>query len=245
MSWRDALKSVLGPRWTVALRCVVHGKPLPRWGNLRRTTPLSDVFGFDRGVPVDRYYLHRFLDENRALITGDVLEIQSPGHARRFGHALRRADSVDLEGTHQPTYACDLARAEGVIPDDAYDCFLLPNTLNVLRDVEGCLRQALRVVRPGGHILASAATLVPLTGDMPDYWHLSAAGWDEIARRAWPGCDVEVRGHGNSLVAVAAMLGLALEELSDDELAAHDPRYPVLVTLRCRKPRAPAKETIA
>ena len=79
---------------------------------------------------------------------------------------------------------------------------------------------------------------MPLTGDGPDYWHLSAEGWQEIARRAWPGCDVEVRAHGNCLVAVAAMLGLALEELSTRELDEHDRRFPVLVSLRCRKPAA-------
>src|SRR5207248_3252340 len=29
----------------------------PAWlGTLRRTRPLSDVWGFDRGTPVDRYY---------------------------------------------------------------------------------------------------------------------------------------------------------------------------------------------
>ena len=36
--------------------------------------------------------------------------------------------------------------------------------------------------------------------------------------------------------AVAAMLGLAHEELFDRELAVHDQRFPVLVTVRCRKP---------
>ena len=41
---------------------------------------------------------------------------------------------------------------------------------------------------------------------------------------------------GDTLAAVASMLGLALEELRDDEFRFEDPRYPVLVTLVCRKP---------
>jgi hypothetical protein len=57
-----------------------------------------------------------------------------------------------------------------------------------------------------------------------------------VAERAWPGCEVQVEQHGNCLAAVASMLGLALEELRDDELRVEDPRYPVLVTLVCRKP---------
>ena len=37
-------------------------------GTLRSSGPLSDNFGFDRGTPVDRYYIERFLYDNRADI---------------------------------------------------------------------------------------------------------------------------------------------------------------------------------
>jgi SAM-dependent methyltransferase len=233
---REEVKSLLGPRWTTRLRCLVQKKGWPRWGNLRRVTPFSTNFGFDRGTPVDRYYLAKFLEAHQALITGDVLEIQMSGYTMRYGHHVRRADSVDIDSAHTPTYVCDLAAAEAVIPSDRYDCFLLPNTLCVLRDIESCLRQALRVIRPGGVILASTAGFVPLTPDYPDYWHLSAAGWLEITRRVWAGCEIRVETHGNCLAAIAAMLGLVLEELTPAELDVMDPRYPVLITVMCRKP---------
>jgi hypothetical protein len=235
---RQQLKAVIGPRWTTRLRCLSRGLPLPRWGNLRRVTPFSSCFGFDRGTPVDRYYLERFLDAHRASIAGDVLEIQMVAYAGRFGHQVRRADSVDLNPAVRPTFLCDLAHSESVLPSEAYDCFLLPNTLCVLQDLEGCLRHALRVIKPGGVILASTAGFVPLAPDCPDYWHLSAAGWREITERVWAGCEVTVESHGNCLTAVAAMLGLALEELTPAELEVMDPRYPVLVTVVCRKPVA-------
>src|SRR5262245_4950106 len=56
------LKQLVGPRATVELRCLVRGFDRPKWGNPRRTTPFSSQFGFERGTPVDRYYLHRFFD---------------------------------------------------------------------------------------------------------------------------------------------------------------------------------------
>lgn len=232
---KDAVKTAIGPRWTRRLRCLLRGDGLPRWGNLRRTVPFSTDFGFDRGTPVDRYYLHRFLDAHRAAITGDVLEIQNSGYTRQFGQHVRTAHSVDVNLTVTPTFVCDLARSEGVIPSDRYDCFLLPNTLCVLREIDACLRHALRVVKPGGVILASTAGFMPLTPDYPDYWHLSADGWTEIASRVWAGHEVRVESHGNCLAAVAGMLGLAMEEITPAELDVRDPRYPVLVTLFCRK----------
>ena len=228
---RAWIKVKLPPRWVVRLRCFTRGLGSPRWGNLRRVRPFSDNFGFDRGTPLDRYYLHQFFQRHRAHITGRVLEIQNTGYTMRFGHDVTEAHTLDINPVFKPTYLCDLARIDGCVPDGHYDCFLLPNTLSVLRDIEPCLRNALRIVRPGGVVLASSAALVPLTGDVPDYWHLSAEGWRELTRRAWPDATAQVEAHGNCLAAVAAMLGLAHEELDPAELDVHDARFPVLVTV--------------
>jgi hypothetical protein len=164
-----------------------------------------------------------------------VLEIQGPAYARRFGQALVRIDTIDIDSAFSPTFLCDLAEAD-VIPSNVYDCFLLPATLQGLKDIEACLRHALRVVRPGGVILATTAAFAPLMPDVPDYWRMSAAGWQELAARCWPGCHVDVHAYGNCLAATASMMGLAAEELTEAELDADDPRYPVVVSLACRKP---------
>src|SRR5438270_4784036 len=114
--WRvraaGAGKALLGPRATTTLRTILRGYGRPRWGNLRRTTPFSSTFGFERGTPIDRYYLHQFLDAQRALITGDVLEIQTDAYTKRFGRDLRVAETFDVVPNCSPTYVCDPARCE-------------------------------------------------------------------------------------------------------------------------------------
>lgn len=228
-----AAKALIGPRATVWTRCVLRGQGVPRWGNLRRTVPFSSRFGVERGTPIDRYYLHRFLDAHRSLVSGAVLEIQSSTYTTRFGQGVRVAHSIDILSQFNPTYVCDLAACDDVVPSGRYDCFLLPNTVQHLRDLESALRQVVRIVKPGGVVLASAAGLLPLIPDGPDYWRLGADGWREITNRAWKGHDVEIEAHGNCLAATAAMLGLAVEELTPAELDVSDPRYPVLITLKC------------
>lgn len=238
MSMASVAKQLLGPRWTTRARCVRRGLPVPRWGNLRRVQPFSTYFGFDRGTPVDRYYLAQFLDAHRRDITGDVLEVQVSGTARRHGHAICRTDTIDIEAQFAPTYCCDLARSEGIVPSDAYDCFLLPNTLSFLRDLHPCLGQALRIVRPGGVILATTAVMGQLNGDGKDYWRMSADGWRDVAENVWPGCEITVSAYGNCLTATAAIMGLTVEELAQHEMDVIDPKFPVLVGVRCRKPGA-------
>jgi len=238
--FRQTLKALLGPSLTTKARCLLRGKPIPRWGNLRRVQPFSTNFGFDRGTAVDRYYLHRFLADHAASITGRVLEIQMTAYTLQFGRALVETHSIDIAARNAPTYCCDLAQADGLIPSDYYDCFLLPNTLGFFKDIEGCLRQALRVVKPGGVILASTGSMTPLVTDYPEYWHFTKAGWEVVLERTWRGCEFRVEAHGNCLVAVAEMLQLSMEELTTAELNCHDPRYPVLITIYCRKPKTAA-----
>jgi SAM-dependent methyltransferase len=228
-----AIKSLLGPRWTTWARTVTRGLERPSWGNLRRVTPISTSYGFDRGTPIDRYYVNKFFTARRDVITGRVLEIQTRDHTRKYGTAVTVSDTLDISPEFRPTYQCDLARAS-MVGDGSYDCFLLPNTLCFLKDLDSALREARRIVRRGGMILATVPGFVPLTPDVADYWHASADGWRVVASRVWPDCETTVDSHGNCLAAAAAMYGIAAEELSDVELDAHDPRYPVLVTIACR-----------
>jgi SAM-dependent methyltransferase len=231
----SALKAVLGPRWTVRARCVLRGKPLPRWGNLRRTRPLSEHFGADRGTPIDRYYLDRFLTSHRERVTGRVLEIQGSSSTERYGQSVTAADTIDINPSFNPTFLCDLAEADRVVPADWYDCVLLPNTLHHLRDVPRSLVQMLRVLKPGGSLLATACGFVPLIPDGPDYWRLSEQGWRELTAEPLRGHRFELDAYGNCLAAVSALLGVTVEELTPAELDVRDARYPVLVTLFCTR----------
>jgi hypothetical protein len=54
-------------------------------GSLRRVTPLSRDFSYDRGLPIDRYYIERFLAANASDIRGHVLEIADNTYTGRFG----------------------------------------------------------------------------------------------------------------------------------------------------------------
>lgn len=235
-SFRSKLLRTVGPAWTTRLRCMAKGRGLPRWGNLRRMKPFSDDFGWDRGTPVDRYYVDRFFERHRDEITGDVLEIDQSIYTRRYGHDLRTVHSVDIDSASNPTFLCDVAHCENVLPSEAYDCFLLPCTLQHFRELELCLRNVLRVVKPGGVILANAAGLFRLDKVGLDFWRPTPDGWRELLKRCWPDCTVTVEADGNCLAVVAINLGLALEELKPKELDSYDPRFPVVTNIYCRKP---------
>jgi len=218
------------------MRCLARNLGFPRWGNLRRVRPFSTCFGWDRGTPIDRYYVDRFFDQHREFITGDVLEIQQSVYTQRYGHHLRTMHSFDIDPRFGATFTCDLAHCEDVLPSQTYDCVLMPCTLSLLREIKPCLRNALRAVKPGGVILANGAGLIPFDGADTDFWHCSPEGWRHLTRSVWPDCEIVVEGHGNCLAVVAANLGLSAEELTAEELDCSDEVLPIVTNVFCRKP---------
>ncbi|NIV33023.1 MAG: methyltransferase, partial [Anaerolineae bacterium] len=56
-----------------------------RFGGLRRVTPISQRFGYDRGRPIDRYYIEGFLAQHANDVRGRVLEIGDDSYTRQFG----------------------------------------------------------------------------------------------------------------------------------------------------------------
>jgi SAM-dependent methyltransferase len=217
----------------------VRRRRRPLWlGSLGSTTPVSESWGYDRGLPVDRWYIERFLDHHRGAITGRVLEVKDSGYTDRFGQGVTGRDVLDVDSSNErATYVADLAAADA-LPSDAFDCFVLTQTLQYLFDVRAAVTHAHRVLRPGGVLLAtlpvtSRVTEAPLT----DYWRFTPASVARLLGEAFGPAAVTVRGHGNVLTQVAFLEGLAAEDLTHAELADHDDRFPVIVSARAVKTR--------
>ena len=82
-------------------------------GTLRRVTPISRNWGFDRGLPVDRYYIENFLARYANDIREHVLEIGDNSYTREFGGShVTRSDVLHvIEGNPQATIVADLTCA--------------------------------------------------------------------------------------------------------------------------------------
>lgn len=240
---RRAARSVL-PSWSGRLVRAVARPGRPGWvrmGSLRRLTPLSRQFGYDRGSPVDRYYIEGFLADSAHLITGRVLEVGSADYTERFGgDRVTRADVLNVApGNPATTFVADLADAPG-LPSGAFDAIVLTQTLHLVYDLPAAVATLHRILAPGGTLLLTVPGISPVSHDTWDdtwYWSMTPLAVDRLFSSVFGEENAEVSSYGNVLSSTAFLHGMAAEELSQGELDVPDPQFPLLVALRATRSR--------
>jgi len=210
------------------------------FGDLKRVEPISRLFGGDRGTPLDRYYVERFLGRHAADIRGRVLEIGENVYTRRFGgERVGHSAVLDVEASNpNATYVADLTNCPQV-PSDGFDCLILTQTLHMIYDVRAVLRTVQRVLTPGGIVLATVPGISQIdagAGRDTWFWSFTPLCAKLLFQEAFPPERVQVEPHGNVLAATAFLHGLALEELDTRDLDVLDPLYPVITGVRAVKP---------
>lgn len=210
------------------------------FGDLRRLEPLTRSFGYDRGQPIDRYYINKFLGQYAADISGHVVEIGDDRYTRRFGGArVTRSDVIDQDHPDStPTIIADLTNA-GHIASGSFNCIIITQTLQFIYDIHAAVATLHRILKPGGVLLASLPSLSPICRyDMDrwgDYWRFTSASVQRLFGDLFGLENLQVEAHGNVLVGTAFLYGMAAEELTTEELDFKDRDFEALITVRAVK----------
>jgi SAM-dependent methyltransferase len=213
-------------------------------GDFNRTTPISREWGYERGRPIDRYYIEAFLEAHAADVRGVVLEVQEGDYTRQFGaDRVTRSDVLDLDAANsRATIVSDLRRASNV-PASIYDCVIVTQTLHVIDDMRSAIAECARMLKPDGVLLATlpcASRVCIEYGYDGDFWRVTEAGARRLFAEVFPLDRIDVTSYGNVLVNAAFLYGLACEELSSSSFAETDPYFPLLVGVRASKGSSPA-----
>lgn len=211
------------------------------FGCLRRVTPISRVFGFDRGLCIDRYYIEGFLKAHRTAIRGRVLEIGDASYTIKFGGDRVLHSDVLHINPDEPgaTLHDDLGDPDCSIPENTFDCIILTQTLIVIPNFHQAISTLYRILSPGGVVLATFPGLAQISRyDMErwgEFWRFTDLSAHRLFSKVFGPEAISVDTHGNVLAAVSYLHGLASEELSPEELDHQDPDYQVVITVRAVK----------
>ncbi|WP_342648407.1 glycosyltransferase [Mucilaginibacter sp. CSA2-8R] len=210
-------------------------------GDLNRITPFSLEFGYDRGGPVDRFYIEKFLAQNSHAIKGRVLEIGDNEYTLKFGLTnVVQSDILHIDDSNtKATFVGDLSNAP-MLPDNSFDCIVLTQTLHLIYNYIDAIKTCYRVLKPGGSLLLTVPGISHIAHDQWGkywFWSFTDASITRLLTENFDGTAV-IDTHGNVLAATAFLYGMGRYELSDETLNSHDPHYQVIITAACRKLKA-------
>lgn len=208
-----------------------------KWHNLRKLKPISNVFAFDRGTPIDRYYIERFLQQNSNSITGIVCEIAENTYSKKFGANISKYHILHYDkNAPKATIIGDLTDY-AKLPENAIDCFVCTQTLNFIYDFKSAIRGIHHMLKPGGIALITVAGISQISRyDMDrwgDYWRFTDLSFKMALEEVFAG--VKISNYGNILTTTAFLQGIAAEELTTEELDFIDPDYQLTITAVCQK----------
>jgi len=218
-------------------------RPIPLgavdFGNFDRTDPISLDFGWDRGTPIDRYYIEAFLSRHASDIAGRVLEMGDDLYSRTYGGSkISKQDVLHLNReSPNATLLGDLT-TPGVVPENAFDCIVFTQTLQIIFQLEKAVARLHAALKPNGILLLTAPGISQIDrGEWNEQWSWSFTA--KSLRRLFEGkfaaSEIDVDSFGNVYAATAFLQGVAIEEVAHAKLDIRDPAYPVILALRARK----------
>jgi SAM-dependent methyltransferase len=206
-------------------------------GDLNRLTPISRDWGFDRGTPIDRFYIERFMAAHARDIRGRVLEVANNDYTVRYGgERVTQSDVLHpAQGNPRATVIADLARPDASL-EGSFDCIICTQTLQLIFEVRNAVTQLHRWLKPGGVLLASAPGISQISReDMQqtgDYWRFTGASVRQMFGAEFGDGAVEVDVLGNVFASIAFLHGIAAEECDQASLLEADPQFQMLMTVR-------------
>ncbi len=198
--------------------------------------PISTKYGFDRGLPVDRYYIEKFLKSHQPSIRGAVLEVVDSTYTEKFGgDKVSKADALDIFLTLKANIHGDLRNLSGVIADETYDCIIVTQTFNVIDQYEKAIGECYRILKPGGVLLVTLPTLSPTWNLKINMWRFTAPAAKETFSQFFNVAHVDVASLGNRESALAFWLGMAVEDLAPADIKKNDETLPLIIGIAATK----------
>ena len=209
-------------------------------GDLNRTTPFNTVFGYNRGGPVDRYYIENFLQKQTDNIRGRVLEIGDNEYTLQFGGSkVIQSDILHIDKKNpKATIIGDLSNIPH-LPPSSFDCIILTQTLHLIYSYKEALETCYRILKPGGTLLITVPGISHIDqGGWKKYWFWSFtdSSISRMLSEIFSAENVFVETFGNVLVATAFLYGIGLPEIKKEQMDYTDPHYQVIICATAVKP---------
>ncbi len=208
--------------------------------NILKAEPVSNQFGFDRGTPIDRFYIEKFLKDNSSCIKVDVLEIAENTYTLKFATSKVNSQILHFDNSNpKATVIGDLCNLK-TLKENSVDCFICTQTYNFIYNFQDAIKGSHYILKPGGTLLATLACMSPISkydaDRWGDYWRFTPQSAMKIFSEVFDKTKIKIVPLGNSAAAALFMKGYAQEDLKGEvDLNVNDELFPLIIGIKAVK----------
>ncbi|CAN5313755.1 hypothetical protein BH10PAT2_BH10PAT2_0570 [soil metagenome] len=199
----------------------------------RQLQPLSAKFGFDRGTPIDRFWIDSFIKDQQKHIKGHVLEICDDRYASQYKDNITKLDILDIDTNNKKATIYGDLRNLTSVNDSLYDCVIMTHVLGQIDDVPAAAKELARIIKPGGVLLVTSASISPTVEHETNVWRFTQNAMHFLFDKNFSKVDID--SLGNALAGQCFWVGMSQEELTPEELAFKDKRFQCVITVVATK----------
>lgn len=207
--------------------------PIKEWP----TGVVSPQMGCDRGTPIDRFYIERFLKKYRYYITGNVMEIGDNSYTTKFGKNKINSMIFTADKEYKNDFAKviigDLQSGKGCIAESV-DCFILTQTLSFIYDIDSAVQNIIQMLKPGGKALITVGGISMLSNydyeRWGHYWGFTEKSLRKLFESSKGNIEIETEVYGNPKVAAAFIYGLTVEDIGEDSFKKNDTLVQLIIS---------------
>lgn len=203
--------------------------------NIYKPQPLSRKFGFDRGTPIDRYWIESFVRQNSKHIRGTCLEITDSFYTQKYGTGnVVSTDILDIDTSNKNATIYGDLRNLKRISDNTYDCVILTHVLGLIDNCELAANECFRILKPGGILILTSSCLGPILGEKV-FWRFTPHSIRYLFAPLFGEKNMQIETYGNALSGQYFWSGFSQEDINTKDLEYNDPQFPCIVAMIARK----------
>ena len=224
----------------VSLRAILNRFLSPSKTTLRSIKKHSEKFGFDRGTPIDRYYIDHFLKNlnlennfNRSLEFGEILYSDSFKVKEKYFLSHPEYETRDI-ASNQILF--DL-NSEHSYEGTKFDLILSTNVINFTKNPFVSIKHHIDMLNSRGTLVLTVSASMPISKfdaeRWGDYWRFTPDGLNQLLRTL--NCEYHIKSFGSFVTSIAFLCGLSAEEIDATDLNKNDDSYPIVVMAIIKK----------
>ena len=203
-------------------------------------SPISDYCGFERGRPLDRYYIDKFIKENQSSIKGFILEFLEPEYASVYAEPTSKIETMDIDITNKSATIIGDIRNAYNIQSSYFDCIIATQLLQFIDDLDASLSELIRILKPGGVMLISVPSVSridPIAGVDGDYWRFTCSSLTYLLTKH-KDVTFTINSAGNLYAIGISLLGGTVEDANVAKLSYNDQNFPLVIFAKVSKKNA-------